>query len=72
MSKSLESKLARLETLYAQQDYTIQTLNDVVAQQDQEISQLNLSIEQIKQQLQMLKAELGPEINSEAERPPHY
>lgn len=72
VSKNLESKLAQLETLYAEQDYTIQTLNDMVAQQDQEISQLNLSIEQIKQQLHMLKSELSPEIYAEIEIPPHY
>ncbi len=72
MSKTLESKLAQLETLYAEQDYTIQALNDMVAQQDQEISQLNLSIEQIKQQLQMLKSELAPEVYADVEIPPHY
>lgn len=68
----MEVKLAHLETLYAEQDYTIQSLNDIVAQQDQEISRLNISIEQIKSQLQVLKAELDPGISMEIEQPPHY
>ena len=72
MNKSVEVKLAQLETLYAEQDYTIQSLNDVVAQQDQEISRLNISIEQIKVQLQELKAGLDPGISTEFEKPPHY
>lgn len=72
MSESLESKLNRLEMLYAEQDYTIQTLNDVVAQQDQEISMLNLNIERIKDQLQMLKSELSSNIHPIDEKPPHY
>jgi len=72
VSNSIEVKLAQLETLYAEQDYTIQSLNDIVAQQDQEISRLNISIEQIKSQLQALKAELEPGISTEFEQPPHY
>ena len=72
MSDSLESKLTRLEILYAEQDYTIQTLNDVVSQQDQEISMLNLNIEKIKNQLQMLKSELSSNIDPIVEKPPHY
>ena len=64
MSESLESKLTRLEMLYTEQDYTIQTLNDVVAQQDQEISMLTLNIEKIKDQLHMLKSELSGNIES--------
>ena len=72
VSDSLESKLTRLEMLYAEQDYTIQTLNDVVAQQDQEISMLTLNIEKIKDQLQMLKSELSGNIDTVAEKPPHY
>ncbi len=72
VSKSLEVKLAHLETLFAEQDYTIQSLNDVVAQQDQEISRLNISIEQIKVRLQELKEVLDPGISADFEKPPHY
>jgi uncharacterized coiled-coil protein SlyX len=72
VSHSLEAKLTRLEVLYAEQDYIIQTLNEVVAQQDQEISHLNVSIEQIRFQLQALKSELSSDISSDNEKPPHY
>ena len=72
MSDSLESRLTRLEMLYAEQDYTIQTLNEVVAQQDQEISILNLNIEKIKNQLQMLRSDLSSNIDPIVDKPPHY
>ncbi len=58
--------------LYAEQDYTIQTLNEVVAQQDTEISMLHLNIEKIKDQLQMLNSELSSNIDPIVEKPPHY
>ena len=72
MSETLESKLDRLETLFTEQDYTIQTLNDMVAQQDQEISQLNVSLELLKDQLQALRSELSGDIDTGNEKPPHY
>ena len=72
MSESLESKLDRLETLFTEQDYTIQTLNDMVAQQDQEISQLNISLELLKDQLKALRTELSSDTDTGNEKPPHY
>ena len=72
MTESLEAKLSRLEILYTEQDYTIQTLNNMVAQQDQEISRLNISIEQLKVQLQSLKADGPTDIDPGFEKPPHY
>ena len=72
MSETLESKLERLETLFSEQDHTIQTLNDMVAQQDQEISQLNISLELLKDQLQALRTELSSDIDTGNEKPPHY
>ena len=72
MNETLESKLDRLETLFTEQDYTIQTLNDMVAQQDQEISQLNVSLERLKDQLQALRIELSGDIDTGNEKPPHY
>ncbi len=72
MTESLEAKLSRLEILYTEQDYTIQTLNNMVAQQDQEISRLNISIEQLKVQLQSLKADDSSDIDPGFEKPPHY
>jgi uncharacterized coiled-coil protein SlyX len=72
VSKSLQTRLDSLESLYSEQDHTIQTLNDMVTQQSQEISRLNLQMEQIKVQLQSLKSESATDIGSEFEIPPHY
>lgn len=72
MTESLDAKLSRLEILYTEQDYTIQTLNNMVAQQDQEISRLNISIEQLKVQLQSLKTDASSDIDPGFEKPPHY
>jgi len=72
VTESLEAKLSRLEILYTEQDYTIQTLNNMVAQQDQEISRLNISIEQLKVQLQSLKTDGPSDIDPGFEKPPHY
>ena len=72
MTESLEAKLNRLEILYTEQDYTIQTLNNMVAQQDQEISRLNIDIQQLKAQLQALKTDGSSDIDPGFEKPPHY
>lgn len=72
MTESLDAKLSRLEILYTEQDYTIQTLNNMVAQQDQQISRLNISIEQLKVQLQSLKTDGSSDIDPGFEKPPHY
>ena len=72
MTDGLQSRLEKLEILYSEQDYTIQSLNDLVAQQDREISRLNLSLEQLQQQLLALRTELADNIDSGPELPPHY
>ena len=72
MSKSLQSRLDRLELLYSEQDHTMQALNDMVAQQSQEISRLHAQLEQVKGQLQSLKTVPASEIDSGFEIPPHY
>lgn len=72
MSDSLEDKIDRLEVLYSEQDYLIQSLNDMVAQQDQEISELNLSLDHIKNELRALKNDLAHDIDQLSEVPPHY
>ncbi len=58
--------------LYSEQDYTIQSLNNMIAQQDREISQLNLNIEQLRHRLQALTSELSGDIDIGFELPPHY
>jgi len=72
VSDSLEDKIDRLEVLYSEQDYLIQSLNDMVAQQDQEISELNLSLDHIKNELRALKNDLAHDIDQLSEVPPHY
>jgi len=72
VTESLDAKLSRLEILYTEQDYTIQTLNNMVAQQDQEILRLNISVEQLKVQLQSLKTDGSSDIDPGFEKPPHY
>lgn len=72
MSYKLQSRLERLEVLYSEQDYTIQSLNNMIAQQDREISQLHLSIEQLRHRLQTLTSELPDNIDPGFEQPPHY
>ena len=72
VTESLEAKLNRLETLYTEQEYTIQTLNNMVAQQDQEISRLSFNLEQLKDQLQALKSDGSSDTDPGSEKPPHY
>ncbi len=72
VSDSLQSRLERLEILYSEQDYTIQSLNDMIAQQAREISLLTLNIEQLKNRLQALSSELSDDIDPGFEPPPHY
>ena len=72
MNDSLLARLERLETLYSEQEYTVQALNDVVANQDREITNLTLAIERLKEQLKALRAETSSDISSDIEKPPHY
>ena len=72
MSDRFQSRLERLEVLYSEQDYMIQSLNDMIAQQDREIAQLNLNIEQLRLRLQALSSEHSGDIDTGFELPPHY
>lgn len=72
MNESLQARLEHLETLYSEQEYTVQALNDTVAQQDREIARLTLSIERLNDQLIALKTEGSSDISSDNEKPPHY
>ncbi len=72
VGNSLEDKIARLEVMFSEQEYTIQSLNDMIAQQDQEISQLNINLDLIKVQLRELRNELSIEIDPAIDKPPHY
>lgn len=72
MNESLQARIEHLETLYSEQEYTVQALNDMVARQEREISSLTLNIETLKDQVKALKAEPAGDLGSEYEKPPHY
>lgn len=69
---NLQSRLDRLEVLYSEQDYTIQTLNNTVTQQDRDMTALALRLEQFQLQLQSLRSEVAGDVDSGFEQPPHY
>ena len=70
MNDSLQFRLERLEVLYSEQDYTIQTLNTTISQQDREIAALTLALERLRLQIQSLRSETG-DIDPGFEQPPH-
>ncbi len=57
--------------MYSEQEYTIQSLNEIVARQSIEISNLKSELQALKLQYQELKSEL-PEQSNAIEKPPHY
>ena len=72
MQASQLARLEKLEILYSEQDYLVQTLNATVAQQEREILRLIRGLESLTEQLQSLKKGLGDDIDSGFEKPPHY
>jgi uncharacterized coiled-coil protein SlyX len=72
MKNALQSRLERLEVLYSEQDYTIQTLNNTVCQRDREIATLTLAVEQLRLQIQSLRSEVAGDVDPGFEQPPHY
>lgn len=72
MDDALGRRIEQLESIYAEQEYTLQTLNDTVSRQDREIARLTLAVESLKQQLESIKRELSSDISPEHDRPPHY
>ena len=71
MEEEISKQLSRLEMLYTEQEYTIQTLNQVTSQQDQEITRLRSDLELLKQQYLELKSDLPLPAGGD-EKPPHY
>lgn len=70
---SLE-QIAKLEILFAEQEYTVQTLNDIVTRQDRDIAKLMIDYQDLKLQYIDLKSQLPDQPGQEAssEVPPHY
>ena len=72
MDQSLQGRIEHLESLYAELEHTVQTLNDTVSRQDREITSLTLTIERLKEQLKTLRHDLSSNISPEHDQPPHY
>ena len=71
MNASSLKKITKLETLFAEQEYLIQTLNDIVTRQDKDITKLEVDYRDLKFQYLDLKSQL-PDQGPSSEIPPHY
>ncbi len=71
MAQTIDERLDRLESLYAEQDHLIEGLDDALARQDQELLRLRSELENLSRRLQSLKAGLS-DIDPAHDKPPHY
>ncbi len=71
MNSRITEQITRLEMMYSEQEYTIQSLNEIVARQTGEISDLKSELQALKLHYQELKSELPDQFN-DIEKPPHY
>ncbi len=71
MKSRITEQITRLEMMYSEQEYTIQSLNEIVARQTGEISDLKSELQALKLHYQELKSELPDQLN-DIEKPPHY
>ena len=71
MSKAIAEQITRLEMLCAEQEHTLQALNEVVSRQDQELSRIKNELKLLTQQYQTLKSQI-PDPFDQTEKPPHY
>jgi uncharacterized coiled-coil protein SlyX len=67
----ITEQITRLEMMYSEQEYTIQSLNAIVARQSSEISDLKSELQALKLRYQELRSELPDQLN-DIEKPPHY
>ena len=63
----MNTRLTRLEELYANQTHTIEQMSLEMFQQQREIAALKQQVEELKEKLENSAPELGGH-----ERPPHY
>ena len=71
MAKDIRAQFTRLETLYTEQEYTIQALNQITIRHDHEIGQLRSELELLNRQYRDLKQNLPTQLTGD-EKPPHY
>ncbi len=67
----LINRIDKLEILFSEQEYTVESLNSVVTSQAQQIDQLNDTIELLRHQIKEFKKQI-PESAIVDEKPPHY
>ena len=72
MASSIDQRIAQLEILVSEQDYLIQTLNDVISTQDKSLARLEMSITRINEQFREFKSLLPDNESQGIEIPPHY
>ena len=74
MNDEVISRLDNIEILFSEQEYTIQTLNEIVTRHANKIDQLELLVSQYKEQIKALQEAQTNDTNTTAidERPPHY
>ena len=66
-----KNRIDKLEILFSEQEYTVESLNAVVTLQAQQIDQLSNTIELMKHQMKEFKKQI-PESAIVDEKPPHY
>ena len=71
MAKDINAQITRLETLYTEQEYTIQALNQITIRHDREISELRSELRLLDRQYRALRENL-PQQTAGDEKPPHY
>ena len=71
MSDAITEQITRLEMLYAEQEHSLQALNEVVTRQDHELSRITNDLNLLTQQYESLRSQL-PEQLDPVEKPPHY
>ncbi len=71
MAKDIETQITRLETLYTEQEYTIQALNQITIRHDHEISQLRSKLQLLDRQFRSLRENFPQQVASD-DKPPHY
>jgi len=71
MTNKLTDALNKLEVLYTEQEYTIDSLNEIVSRQSLELAQIKSAIEILSLEIKHMKQQL-PEEGTVDEKPPHY
>jgi SlyX protein len=66
------ARISKLEIMFSEQEYTIETLNTVITRQDRDIGSLQQQLELLKLQLREMKKMLPEGEPPGDEKPPHY